>query len=222
MPFITPGSIPPGNSPNLPYTSDNPETPPQSVPVALVTQGDVTLDDNEGQYVTDPDGAGWTDYEIRSHYEEDRHIYMGGVSSPQPFQGASASFVQLTAHTLLWIVQWTAARLTLPPKAPNPESVDPRWILMDRHIELPNMILGPDGVTPLWRISGVYVYGCTNPNEEALNDMAWPRPPWVKDVFTRDLQPSVVLMNGLITLSQATANTSPTFFNPIQRLGGNP
>ena len=48
--------------------------------------------------------------------------------------------------------------------------------------------VGPDGVTPLYRISGTYVYGCTDPSDDVFSDVVYPRPPWLIDAFDRFVQ----------------------------------
>src|SRR5207237_4450544 len=104
------------------------------VTVAIVTIGDEQIEEQLGQYK--PSQGGWTEWMIKSHYEHDDAIYMGGMTSPRPFQGASVSFVQLNAPSLLWIVQWTGARLAAMPVIPDPTSVDPNWVLMDKQYEV--------------------------------------------------------------------------------------
>lgn len=142
-------------------------------------------DDELGRY-EDPAGV-WEDYYIQSRFVGDPHIYMMGVTSPDGFfDGTSTpktvSFVQLASKTLLWIVDWTASRWGDKPKIPSPVSNDPRWVFLDDMIEPANMELGPDGVTPLWRISGTYIYGNTNPKDLTVNNAYYPRPPWMDEM----------------------------------------
>lgn len=51
-----------------------------------------------------------TDYMAYNTYEWDNHKFMGGVTSPNGFQGKSVVFYQLCNPTLLWICRWTACK----------------------------------------------------------------------------------------------------------------
>ena len=175
-----------------PQSSDNPLTPIQPIVEATVTVGQINSDDQNALYANlSSDKSIWTDYLITSRYESDKHIYMMPVSSPNGFQGASVAFCQMANPTLLWIVDWTAAKFvgdpSDKPEIPSTVTVDPQWILLDQHYETAPLALGPDGTTPLYRISGTYVYGHTNPSLDVIDNVTFPRPPWLDDVFDRTL-----------------------------------
>lgn len=213
MPFITPITAPITAGTNLPYTTDNPETPPQNIPAAIVTTGNVPLDFLNAHALELQ--AGWTDWMARMSYESDKHIYMMGNTSTKPFNGASVSFVRLAMPTLLLVCRWTACRLGFEPVLPDPNSLGSQWILLDEHLEPVSITVPPDGSTPLYRINGVYVYGCRNPNSKTHRDISYPRPPWLKDVFERKISDSL-LLKGLINTGSANS-ASPPFLNPIQK-----
>lgn len=139
----------------------------------------------------------FTDYVINNRFEKDKHIYMMGVSSPTPFQGASVAFCQLASPTLLWIADWTGAKFASMPPIPNSTPTDPNWILLDEHYEPSMVTVGPDGVTPLYRISGTYFYGHRNPSKATIENINFGRPPWLEDVFDLSIT-AAKLEQGLI------------------------
>src|SRR5258708_321376 len=129
--------------------------------ITKVIVGSVSFDDQKALFHNDGNGV-WTDYEIFNRYEGDKHIYMLGLTSPTPFQGKSVAFVQIAAPTLLWICEWTSCRVTKIPFVPNPVVSDPNWVLLDIYYETAGLAYASDGVSPLYRLSGVYVYGHAN------------------------------------------------------------
>lgn len=178
-----------------PYDPNKKYAPEQDVPDVDVVIGNVSITDQQAQYINDNKFESIiTDYQVRHDYELDGHVYMLPVTSPVPFRQAAAAFVQLAHPTLLWLVRWTAARWKEPPEAPDPDlaqgsSQEGRWVLLDVHMGTANLVVSPNGVTPLYRLSGTYVYGCINPDNEArkiLDKLLWPRRPDIEDAFNRD------------------------------------
>jgi hypothetical protein len=152
--------------------------------LAQITTGPVNTDDDEGALYNDGgDPAGvYTDYKIVNRYEKDRHLYMLPISSPGGFGGGNlAAFVQLAAPTLLWISDWTACRFNSKPEIPDPTLTDSNWVLLDEHYEPFMLTVAANGSTPLYRISGTFVYGNRNPSTATIDDINFPRPPWLKD-----------------------------------------
>lgn len=139
-----------------------------------------------------------------NRYEGDAHRWMLGISSPNGFQGASTAFVQLAAPTLLWICDWTVAQYNTVPQVPDPFSVGSEWVLLDMHVEPAMLGLAPDGGSPLYRISGTYVFGHKNPGNfsnyqtSPFAIAAFPKPQWMADTFTRTV-PAASLTAGLAT-----------------------
>ena len=151
-----------------------------------------------------------TDYEVRSRYYKDGSLFVMGCASPQGFRGVSAAFVQLAAPTLIWVADWTAQSSGERPPVPNPllflgrvelrtvgTSSGASWILLDEHYELAQIELEGDGVTPIFRLSGTYVYGCLNPNDVTVRDVRFPKSPYVEDGYTRDYS-EALLLQGII------------------------
>jgi len=190
-----------GGSPGFPGTAEL--TGGQSLPpVVITTAPPITPDSGNANYLqlgTPPESV-WTDFEIHGHYEKDRHIYMMPVASPSQLSTHGTQFCQLAKPTLLWIADWTASKFNEQPEIPDPELLDPplgNWVLMDDWYEPVSLSLAPDGITPLYRISGTYVYGCVNPAAIAVNDIIFGRPPWMLDVYDRTM-PAAKLQPDLI------------------------
>lgn len=186
------------------FTNDNPQTNVQSNPTAAnLTVAPISFGefgDTDAKFIdSGPGDDVTTRFLLKNRYEADRHIYMMGVTSPNGFQGAKAAFVQLASKTLLWISDWTLARFNKKPRIPDPAVLDPNWVLLDEHIEPDGVTVGPDGVNPLYSISGIYVYGCRNPDTNTYGNVVFPRPTWLADVFVRTIN-SQDMEQGLIGL----------------------
>ena len=158
--------------------------------------------DQAGKYETGDPAAIYTDYQIRSHYEKDRHIYMMPVTSPEETQAldGTVAFVQLAMPTLLWVADWTARRQKEKPEMPDPRLIlavglgqkgllvavpDKNWVLLDDNYETAQYTLLIDGETPVWRLSGIYVYGHRRPSLLTVNDVTFPRSPEFKNAINR-------------------------------------
>ena len=169
---------------NFNFTSVNPPEGERLIPRLNVTIGEVTIDDGNGLFIPSANLSSiFTDYVCNQRFEQDRHVYMLPIASPTGFGGNTAAFVQLAAPTLLRIVDWTAARLNQQPVVPDPQSLDPDWILLDVLPETAMITVAVDGVTPLYRISGTHVYGHRRPSDFAYNNVTYARPPWLRDQF---------------------------------------
>lgn len=179
------------NNQDAPIIQPNPATGNENGPPATVTYGTVTQDDAQGQFTSLGTNSDiFVDYMIVNRYERDQHVYMGGVTAPFAFQGSpggTVSFVRLAAPTLLWIADWTASKWGAQPEVPDPTQIDPNWVFMDCNFELTMLNINPNGTTALYRVSGYYVYGHRNPSALILPNLAFPRPPWLQDVFNRTM-----------------------------------
>lgn len=140
----------------------------------------------------------FTDYIVDSTFEGDLRRYMLGITSPGGFQSQSVAFCQLAAQTLLWVCEWTACRTGAQPQIPDPDSKDPDWVLLDVIPATRNVVNASDGVTPVYRISGTYVYGRSSPKSNVIDDVNYARPPWLPDDFDRS-QPAATLAGNIIT-----------------------
>lgn len=180
-----------------------------SVAASISTQALGNILDFDAKYNFDDQGV-WADYMIKSRYERDPHTYMAGVASPGGFQGASVAFFRLTAPTLLWIVDWTAARFATQPDIPSNEPQGNNWVLLDEIVEPAMITVGPDGVTPLYRISGTYVYGNINPSADVLKNVSYGRPPWLQNNFDRSM-PTSLEQKDLMDSSSVAAQQQGNF-----------
>lgn len=176
----------------MPATADNPIAPNETdLPNVTVTIGPVTIDDDmPAMQSTGGDQDVPADWICNSRFERDGHTYMMGVTSPGGFQGNSVAFVRLTAATELWICDWTACRLHSQPELPDPTSVDSDWVLLDDCLEMRNLEVIQNGATPIYRVSGTFIYGKKSPASRTNRDAFFPLPPWLKDVFNRSLPDS--------------------------------
>lgn len=158
--------------------------------------------DREARFRVDYPGQ-VTDYEVRSRYFRDGSTYLLGCASPRGFRGVSAAVVQLTAPTVVWVADWTAECTGAQPLAPSPLLLLNRelrtpavsrgsttWVLMDEHLEAPQIRLEGDGATPIYRLSGVYVFAALNPRDDLAEEVRFPQPPYMRDGLPRAYDPN--------------------------------
>jgi hypothetical protein len=166
-----------------PFLLDGEPAATQPTPEASIAVADVPLvDDNEAIFANPPDDAAiYTDYVVENRYAYDQGKRMMGVTSPQPYRGASAAFVTLRKPTLVWTADWTAARFHVQPDVPDPASVSGDWVLLHARPVSRNVTVGSDGKTKLFRISGTYVYGHKNPGDDVFASVQFGLPPYLAD-----------------------------------------
>lgn len=163
---------------------------PDQPPAGNVQIGVLEPTDNNANFediITEDLPGVWVDYDISNRYEWNPSIYMNGVTSPNGFQGTSVSFVQLAAPTLLLISDWTASRLGYKPTSPSVTPPDD-WVLMAVFPETAPSNVMPDGETPVYRISGTYVFAHKNPSaSNPFAQVSFPKLPYVQDKYSRRL-----------------------------------
>lgn len=142
-------------------------------------------------------------WRCRNSYIADQHIYMAGVTSPDGFDGATVAFGHTSAPTGMMCSEWTSSKMGSPPLIPDPNQSDANWMLLLMTVEPLNITVGPDGVTPLYIISGKYYYGARNP---ALVIPVFPRPPYIADDFVRAVPAGSLLPNLIETSESLTLN----------------
>lgn len=195
-------------------TSDNVSIPHDSVPNVTVSVGQIQASDFNANYKTPTVGKTTTDYRIRNRFVRKSNRYAAGITSPNGFQGASVAFFQLAAPTLIWVSEWTACRMGEIPDVPDSESRDANWVLLDEYVEPYMTSPGPDGVTFVYRISGVYTYGKKNPSKVAtVMDVGFALPPWVERPPTVNLSLSNLkagLIDAFVRPSSTPRRTTPT------------
>lgn len=70
--------------------------------------------------------------------------------------------------------------------------------------------VSPDGVTPIYRVSGTYIYGHNNPDPNPFNNVTFPRASYIEDVFTRTI-PLSKLLDNLIDVTGGSSSPNPFF-----------
>jgi hypothetical protein len=217
------GSIVRGRQPppTIQPTAPTPATPAPYIPTSTIqvvqdisayttTYRGIPVPVTQDPEPADP-AAMYPDFRILSYYWKDRRIYMGGVTSPGGFSGKSVVFFQLAAPTLLWICDWTCAKYSSQPMIPNIVPEDSNWVLMDEDYEAANVIVGPDKRTPMYRLSGYYIFGHQNPDTYTLNNIRFGRPPWINDSVPRLLSPGMYIHR----LSDGNGGVAGTLANQL-------
>lgn len=188
-------------NPSIPYTG--PDTTIAFAPIPWTS--------SDAKFTTQNSDGTWTDYMINGRYERDNCTYMLGITSPVGFQGKSVAFCQLASPTLLWIVDFTACKFATDPEIPDPVPSDNRWVILDAFFEPAMITVSADGVTPLKRITGTYIYGHQQPAANMLQNISYSRPPWLEDTFSRTI-PASSLMKRLSDAPTQAGNNGPTGF----------
>lgn len=191
----------------IPFTPQNPDASQEigGAP-AVVQTGTVNFTDKGGNFfdMTTTDNQQiltptiWTDCYVANRYENDKHRYMMPITSPTPFQGKSVAFCQLAAPTMLWISDWTVQRTGTVPDIPDPELVPDDWVLMDVHYDPAPLKVSRDGRTPIYRVSGTYVYGSQNPPTQPHQAVLFARLPWIDPSQYSRTIPDDVLTGSII------------------------
>jgi len=124
----------------------------------------------------------FTDYMVENRYEVRPHVFAMPITKTFSFsfQESSTAFVQLAEQTVVWIADWTASRINARPDIPSSIPQGAGWVLLDRRYEPAMIIVGPDGRSPVHRVSGTFTYGrkrghVFRPNTEPSH----PAPPWL-------------------------------------------
>lgn len=174
------------------FTSNNPPSGVMENTVTTLRVGDVTFDDEGAQFVEAEGGVIFTDYMVINRYEQDEQTYLMPITSPTGFKGSFAAFCQLACPTLVLCVDWTAMRVGKQPSVPSTELNTPGWVLLSDSTELAKVTYMPDGTTPVYRISGTYVYGQSNPGAGLFDNVVFPKPPYLTDTVDRTMPKSLI------------------------------
>ncbi len=116
---------------------------------------------------------------------------------------------------------WTVSKLGARPSVPDPIPLDSNWVLLKKLPELQNVTVGPDGITPLYRVSGVYVYGRRTAPSNTYDASNFPLPLYLEDQYARDI-PATLLKKGISDTpgSSSISSTSSQKQRSIQQLTG--
>lgn len=175
-----------------------------TTPQLSITQAQVQYDDNLGEYNLNFPGI-FADYLFINHYEQDRHIYMASQTSETPFNGSKVGFVRVGSNTLLWICEWTACQVGAQPQIPDPVPESTGWVLLDVQPSLAGKSLITDGTSPIYRVSGVYIYGHKNPDPDIYKNAVFPLYPWVGNGNDRQMSQSNII-KGMMDLPGGQGN----------------
>ena len=172
---------------------------------------DAKYNEDSLNLAVEQEGAIWDDYAIESSYHKNYHRYCLGTTAPKQQERVlgtappalratlgsnigsnrepqyTSAFVQLCEPTLIWRVDWTAARFNSKPFIPSTNvGSESLWVLLDETIITGTITLASDGITPRYRISGTYVFGHAAPDEKIQKNMEFSVPPWVStNTFSR-------------------------------------
>ena len=162
-------------------------TPLLEAPSITIIEGDVP-DDEQTLFAGSALGGSapscFDDYLIINRFESDGNRYLSGLTSPDGFDGDQVAFWQLATETMIWICDWTV-EVSSEQQPPMPAETAPDgWVFLDKSMTPSSNMVQGDGGTPIWRISGTYVYGAKNPKTVTP---FYPRPPWITDTLNRDV-----------------------------------
>lgn len=175
--------------------TDNSPPPQQNSPNITLTFQPIQFTDNNAKFQAPEPDAIFVDYQVNSYYDRDKHTYMMGLTSPNGFNGQDAAFVQLAKPTVLWIVDWTASKMGRQPVSPS-STPSVGWELLDEQLQPTMITVFADGVTPVYRISGTYIYGRRKPAATLNQDISFPLPPWLENSFDRTM-PNQYMQQGI-------------------------
>jgi hypothetical protein len=133
------------------------------------------------------------DFQMRNHFEKDGLTFAGSNTSPVPFGGSLISVIRVGAPRIIWVCEWTSCRMALEPQVPDPASQPPGWTLLDVHVTAAHVSMGPNGIDPVYRVSGVYVYVKGIAADDVFDDVTYAKAPWVREgAFSRRVSASRV------------------------------
>lgn len=178
---------------------------------ATITVTPIQLDPENNSYRIDNDAGIFTDYIVRNKYLKPQNVWMSSITSTTGFNGNSVAFFQLGAPTLLWIADWSALKVGIQPQAPSRVPLSRGWQLLYEYIEPVMIITGGDGIVPLFRLNGIYVFGQIAPSTETLNNVYYPLPPYLDpNKFSRTQPVNRMLRNIIDTgAGGGTTGTGP-------------
>jgi hypothetical protein len=134
----------------------------------------VTPDLPEIDTLFDPPSTGiYGDYNISEAYETDYHTLQMPKATTADH---NASFAVVAQPTMKKVVNWTATKANDWPDLPKAETSDPNEILLFKYVTGRNIELAADQLTPVYIITGRYIYAYVDPD---LVNMYVGVPPYV-------------------------------------------
>jgi hypothetical protein len=142
--------------------------------------------------VKDPaDGTMYSTFANEPAYETDFHTIQFPVTSDTV---TDASFAVVANSTMKRRVTWMAERIGDWPLLPNPVTNNSNEVLLKTTISGKNIELIGDQQTKIYTISGEYIYGMVNPQNEVLYMGV---PPYIDDSVTDTAIPSTSFVSGI-------------------------
>lgn len=184
-----------------------------------IDQGDVTYDDTTAEYTNTSRSGVITDCMVHNHYEKDGMTYAGGLTSPEPFNGALVGVVRLANPVLILVSEWTTMCLGGEITVPDPTPASSDWVLLDIMPTLTQMTVGPSGKDPVYRASGAYVYVKKNPSASVYDDAVFPKAPWLKDGLHPRYIPAAGLDGSIIAGKAGNTGLGDGGFGPADGKG---
>ena len=168
-----------------PSSSSSPGDPPIYDPPSVGTDVSDDLPTVLSKYAASQFNGPYTDYRITTQYDDVATVIQVPVAGPP---GTPSAILTLGGGMSSAMVSWTAESYGKPPTMPHPDHSDDNYTYMQGQILGENVVVGIDGVTPIYRVSGTYKY-------------ALKRPRTAKDDIFLGLVPSLTLEPGQGTIS---------------------
>lgn len=125
--------------------------------------------------IQDPEDSGiFTDYRIESNWSKSMNTLMAPVSGTPGSTHSSSSgsesessgqceFMIVAKPSSIRTISWTAERWGSPPSIPTPDLHGDNYVLLHSEISPCSPIPAADLQTPVYRVGGVYRFGCKKP-----------------------------------------------------------
>lgn len=157
-----------GNAPTTLTTTcgsyQNAMTTGTQVPCTTTIVPSLSFNDTDFNQDAISDGI-MTVYIIETDYFWDEHVLQMPVMSTDV---TTASFANLANETLKRVCYWATEKANVPPPMPDPDLNGGNSVLLEKKFTPMSIELGADGVTRVYTLKGMYVYGIKDPTQEIM------------------------------------------------------
>lgn len=154
----------------------------------------------------------YTDYRIHMQYIRDE----GVTPRTEMREDGHTHYLKTRAKSLRLRVKWTAERVGGKPVIPTTETGDKNVVVCGRTRWDPGTLdVREDGVTPVFRSSGVYTFGFIDPKKADLGGAV---PPWVMTLMGKI--PRAVILDGPPLIDDPAGKSELRTFPPADTLAG--
>lgn len=192
--------------PILPVNTITPQTPSTVIPIGVLGTSEITVPNTCGSsenslrignstpctttivpsldlsdtnfYQNFIDDGVVTVYIIESDYFWDQHVLQMPIMSTEV---TACSFANLANQTLKRVCYWSAEKANSAPAMPDPDLNGDNSTLLEKRFTPMSIDLAADGVTKIYTLKGMYVYGINDPDEET---MYYGIPPYIDDDYS--------------------------------------